>query len=141
MENSEHIKMKEEYLVAKLFEIYRVVFSRYYNFDIATAAEIYLQQTNEIDVSVQMIADELQVSRNYLSKAFKKKYNITIQEYVFKRKMINAKDLLRQGYKIKQVAEKVGYTDVYTFSKAFKKFYGLPPGKVNPWKYPDIEIV
>ena len=55
--------------------------------------------------------------------------------------MINAKDLIRQGYKIKYVAEKVGYTDVYTFSKAFKKFYKIPPGKVDPWKYPDIDIV
>lgn len=137
---SEHIKMKEEYLVSKLFEIYRVVFSRYYNFDIATAAEVYLEQTNELNVSVQTIADELQISRNYLSKAFKKKYNMTIQEYIFKRKMINAKDLIRQGVKIKNVAEKVGYTDVYTFSKAFKKFYKIPPGKVDPWKYPDIEI-
>jgi len=54
--------------------------------------------------------------------------------------MINAKDLIRQGYRIKLVAEMVGYTDVYTFSKAFKKFYGIPPGKINPWKYENIEI-
>ena len=42
--NSEHTKMKEEYLVSKLFEIYRVVFSKYYNFDVATAAENFLKQ-------------------------------------------------------------------------------------------------
>ncbi len=62
MNNSEHIKMREEYLAAKLFEIYRVVFSKYYNFDVATSVEIYLRQTNNLDISVQMIADELQVT-------------------------------------------------------------------------------
>ncbi len=54
--------------------------------------------------------------------------------------MHNAKDLICQGFKIKKVAELVGYADVYTFSKAFKKFYGISPGKANPGKYPDVEI-
>lgn len=140
MTESEQIKMREEYLASKLFEIYRIVFGKYYNFDVATAAENYLLQTNEINVSVQTIADELHISRNYLSKVFKKKYNITLQEYIFKRKMSNAMDLIRQGYKIKHVSVMLGYADVYTFTKAFKKFYKLSPGMVNPYKYPDIDI-
>ncbi len=137
MNNSERIKMREEYLVSRLFEIYRVVFGEYSNFDIATAAEIYIRKANEIDIPVQAIASELQVSRNYLSYVFKKKHGITIQEYIFRRKMRNAKDLMLQEYSLKYIAEKTGYADVYAFSKAFKKFYGISPGKATFHQYPE----
>ena len=42
--------------------------------------------------------------------------------------MTEAKNLLKTGqYKVTEVAEAVGYTDVFYFSKRFKAFCGYSP--------------
>jgi len=44
-----------------------------------------------------------------------------------------AKELLENGFdgSIQEVAAKVGYDDVYHFSKLFKKRFGMPPSKIR----------
>ena len=53
---------------------------------------------------------------------------ITPVNYITQVKMKKALEYLyEQNYSVKEVAALVGYTDIYTFSKAFKKIYGIPP--------------
>jgi AraC-like DNA-binding protein len=44
--------------------------------------------------------------------------------------MNRARDYLyEKNYTIQQIAGFLGYPDPFTFSKAFKKFYNVPPSK------------
>ena len=55
---------------------------------------------------------------------------ITPVNYIIEVKMKKALEYLHeQKYSVKEVASLVGYADIYSFSKAFKKIYGIPPSK------------
>lgn len=67
----------------------------------------------------------------YLSALFKKTTGKTISEYYFERKMETGKALVLEKKKsISEIAKMLGY-DLYSFSKAFKRKYGVSPKKMQ----------
>lgn len=82
------------------------------------------------DLSVSMVADELNVSLPYLSKFFKHHTYGGLLEYIQKVRIDKAREALdRQDLGVKEVALLVGYTNQDTFSRLFKKYVGVTPGK------------
>lgn len=73
------------------------------------------------------ISRELFVSEGYLRREFKKEYNISVGEYLRKIRMENARELLLERRGVGEVASAVGYSDVYQFSRAYKKHFGYSP--------------
>ncbi|TCP27902.1 AraC family transcriptional regulator [Tenacibaculum skagerrakense] len=70
-----------------------------------------------------------------LQRVFKAFYNETIGAYVTRLKVENAaKKLVYSPKEIKLIAEEVGYSDVFSFSKAFKKHFGISPSKFRDKK-------
>lgn len=69
---------------------------------------------------------------SYLSAVFKEETGITISEYFHKKKFEAAKQLIKEGkLKIGKIAEVLGYSSIYAFSKAFKKMYGISPKGIS----------
>ncbi len=67
---------------------------------------------------------------SYLSTVFKSETGSTISEYFQKKKLEAAKQLIKEGkLKIGKIAELLGYSSIYAFSKAFKKMYGIAPSQ------------
>lgn len=80
------------------------------------------------ELSVARLAEEFALTPAYLGSVFKKVTGQSIVQYITARRMEKARELLeQQSFKITQVAEEVGYGDVFYFSKKFKKYYGFPP--------------
>ncbi|WP_348703184.1 AraC family transcriptional regulator [Tenacibaculum sp. 190524A02b] len=80
----------------------------------------------------KILIEELENISNFsyrnLQRVFKAHYNETIGAYVTRIKVENgAKMLIYSLKEIKVIAEEVGYSDVQTFSKAFKKHFGISP--------------
>ena len=50
-----------------------------------------------------------------------------LKQYHTKRRFQRANDYLRQGYSITQVAERMGYKSIHTFSRAYKNHLGMAP--------------
>jgi two-component system response regulator YesN len=74
------------------------------------------------------IAEELGVSSNYLSTIFRKETQYSISEYLNGVRLKHAKKLLRDtNLKVYEIAEQVGFCDVYYFSNVFKKYTGVTP--------------
>ncbi|MBA4698328.1 MAG: response regulator [Ruminococcus sp.] len=83
------------------------------------------------NLSLNMVAERIGVNPSYLSNIFKRECGFALSRYIITVRLREAKRRMEeQPYiTVTEVAEKVGYTDVYYFSKSFKKFYGVSPSQ------------
>ena len=66
---------------------------------------------------------------------FRKVYNITPNKYIIQRKIEYAKSLLSTGsFSVSDVSSICNFSDVYYFSKVFKKHTGISPSKYKDEK-------
>lgn len=82
------------------------------------------------------IAELLNCSARSLQRVFKAQLAIGPIDYLIQIRIQKAQELLRQtNMGLKEVAEAVGYTDSYYFSRIFKKYTGASPSafKDNPF--------
>ena len=86
-------------------------------------------------IYVEDIAESLNINRRYLSRIFKEKKGITIQQYIINYKIKKACEFISKGFKVNETAAMVGYEDTFTFSKIFKKNTGFSPTEYATKKY------
>jgi AraC-like DNA-binding protein len=80
--------------------------------------------------TVPQLAKAAALSRSTFFERFSKNLGISPMEYLLGWRMAVAKDLLRRhGLGIDEVAERVGYASASTFSTAFSRHVGSPPGR------------
>lgn len=86
-------------------------------------------QTNYTDpqLSYVLIADMLDMNPVYLSHSFKQQAGEGISVCLEKIRLKKSIELLGQGMKVVDVAKAVGYNNPKTFSRAFKRVYGVNP--------------
>lgn len=100
--------------------------SRYVLQALSYIAEHY----SDNDISITPIARYLDVSEGHLSHMFKKETSYTIIGYLTRYRIQMAMKLFQSGgYKVYEVAEKVGYRDVTYFGSLFKKQVGMSPSE------------
>lgn len=88
----------------------------------------YIGKSFNKDLSLDMVADDVGLSPQYVSKLFKGKLGINFIDYMTDRRVNYAKNLLKSCNKsISEIGALVGYSDVNYFSKIFKKLTGLSP--------------
>ncbi len=91
-------------------------------------AKQYVQENYSRQVSLEDVAEAINMSPAYLSTMFKKEMGINFSDFLISCRMDAAKNILRTtDLPINEVAEKVGYTDARYFSKTFSKMVGLKP--------------
>lgn len=80
------------------------------------------------NLSLNVLADQLGVTPNYLSTLFRREMGQTFSAYLENFRIEKAKDLLRDvHYKVYEVAAAVGYGDARHFGKVFKAHTGRTP--------------
>lgn len=94
----------------------------------------YIREDLGRRLSHEEIAEQVQLSPEYLSLLFKKVTGTSMKEYMTKARLERALHLLMETpMNVSQVAEALGYANVYLFSKQFKDHYGAPPSMFK-WK-------
>lgn len=81
------------------------------------------------DLSLDDVAGSVYLSSGYLSIIFKEETGYTVLEYITYIRMQKAKELILQvpALKVKDIAEQLGYNNVQSFIRYFKKYYGETP--------------
>ena len=82
------------------------------------------------DIKVKTIAENIGYSNAYLSNLFKKNMGITIQQYINDKKIEKAIELYEvDKLSFAKIAEKLGYSSLQSFGKAFRRTKGCSPTK------------
>lgn len=95
---------------------------------IAAAVKEYISEHLKDQLTVSQIASVIHLSPDYMTKVFKKETGMTIKEYMIKKRMKLAKELLRDTEKtVSDIAIEVGYDNLSYFVRLFRSFYGVTP--------------
>ena len=98
-----------------------------------TSHKLCLSIMDYIDANVYTIkrlhhiADVFGYNYCHLSTVFKKNVGITLASYYRYRRLTEAKLLLEENKRVGEVAHMLNYSSMYSFSKAFKKYWGVSP--------------
>lgn len=88
-----------------------------------------LSQNLDRDISMEELAEELQVGYESFRKEFKKEVGVSPRKFRNEKRMEQACMLLESGIPIKEIAQMVGYEDTFSFSRQFTKSMNISPGK------------
>jgi AraC-like DNA-binding protein len=87
--------------------------------------------SSEIVEDVSKLADMLLVSERMVLRLAKESFGIPLHEVIVKYRMVYAiKHLILTNKPVREVATIVGYKDPHYFSRAFKRFHGMPPSEI-----------
>ncbi|MBP3337094.1 MAG: helix-turn-helix transcriptional regulator [Clostridia bacterium] len=80
------------------------------------------------NLSGALIAEHFKVNQSYLSTQFKKYAGEGLLEYITNVRMSKARNMLINTEEtVEKISERVGYLNVRTFRRTFKKIYGVTP--------------
>ncbi|MFD0716239.1 response regulator [Paenibacillus sp. GCM10027626] len=90
----------------------------------------YVQEHYAEDLTLDVIADKVYLTRNYLSQIFKQVTGENYNQYLTQIRMEKAKELMASGkYKLYEIALLVGYKNNAYFSQQFKRYWGCNPSE------------
>lgn len=79
-------------------------------------------------ITVQQVAERLNMNRSYFSELFKDRVGMSPQKYLIHLRLERAAELLTvYGESPTTASISVGYPDIYHFSKIFKQYFGVSP--------------
>lgn len=95
---------------------------------VSTALSVLDRRSKETDLSLEAVAEEMQISPGHLSRTIKLRTGFSFVETLARIRIRKATILLNDpSVKLYEVAEKVGYNSQHYFSRAFRKILGVSP--------------
>ncbi len=92
----------------------------------------YLQENYHQKHSLESLGKQFSLSPNYICTLFSKHCDTTLTHYITALRMEAAKDEIEKGYlPLKAIAAQCGYTDYRYFTRVFKEYCGVSPGKYS----------
>jgi two-component system response regulator YesN len=91
----------------------------------------FVEQNYKLDLSLDVVADHVQMHPNYISMLFRKEMDLTFLHYLHTFRLTKAKQFMQDhpDWPIHTIAELVGYENPRHFFKVFKKFENTTPGQ------------
>ena len=100
---------------------------------INTCYHIIEEHYQDGNFSTTFIADELHMTRSYLSTCFKQKTGNGLYEQIQKQRIAAAKEIIRKepNVLISNAASRTGFNSTASFIRTFKKYEGITPGQLK----------
>lgn len=91
----------------------------------------YINENLNGDVSLQTLSSKFYLSKYHLLREFKKNTGYTIHRYIQYKRLILAKELLRDNKQVTEVCSQCGFGDYSNFIRSFKKEFGISPKRYS----------
>lgn len=137
-----HVAEFNNFLVQALVVKFRIIIEK--NGDVkqikepslVTKVKIYIDKNYNENISLKSIAEAVNANQYYLSHIFKEEIGFSPMQYVTRRRIGEAQNLLiNTQLSITEIAANVGYNNSNYFQNVFRKAVGLTPGNYRKkWK-------
>ncbi|MCL6606046.1 MAG: AraC family transcriptional regulator [Paenibacillus sp.] len=105
-----------------------IIFKNLNTIEKLTKILAYIDSNIEQNISVHELAEIAFMHPNYFMRFFKQKIGVPPIQYITRKKIDKAKELLTSTPRtVSEIAEQLGFSDLFYFSKQFKKIVGLTP--------------
>lgn len=93
-------------------------------------AREYIEANLAAPLSLRLIALAVGTNENYLKAGFRREFGTTVFGYLYECRMEAARRLLEHtDLSAEDIGRQVGYAEPVSFSTAFRRRFGLPPGR------------
>jgi len=93
-----------------------------------TEALAFIKTHFKKNINMAMVANQVSVNYTWFSEKFKEHTGVNFNEYLKRLRIEEAKKLLEKGcYKVYEVADRCGFSDVKYFMKIFREETGMSP--------------
>lgn len=100
-----------------------------YNTELTRAIQ-YIHEHYTEKITLDDVCSAVNLSRSHFSKIFKEEVGMTLTEYIETVRMNQARMLLRTTtFTIGEISEMIGISDIFYFSKMYKRKYRVSPSK------------
>src|SRR5688572_4324926 len=91
------------------------------------AAKIYIDDNYRDDIDLEQISKQAFLSRFHFHRIFRQVYKITPHQYITRKRLSKAKELLSENKPVTEVCNEIGFESLGSFSVWFKKEIGFAP--------------
>ncbi len=91
----------------------------------------YINANITNNITLDLLAKEFYLSKYYISHEFKNKIGITLTEYITRKRIYIAKELILSKVPVSQAAQSVGFNEYSSFYRAFTKILGMSPTDIK----------
>ena len=91
------------------------------------AAKVFIDENFREDISLEDISQHAFLSRFHFHRLFSAVYKTTPHQYLTRKRIEKAKDLLADNKQVTDVCNEVGFESLGSFSVLFKKEIGFAP--------------
>ena len=91
------------------------------------SAKIYIDKNFQEDIDLEVISQQAFLSRFHFHRLFTNIYRKTPHQYLTKKRLEKARDLLSENKAVMEVCNEVGFESIGSFSVLFKKEIGFAP--------------
>jgi AraC-like DNA-binding protein len=91
------------------------------------AAKIYIDENYQESIDLEQISKQAFLSRFHFHRLFRQVYKRTPLQYITRKRLDKAKDLLTENKPVGEVCNEVGFESIGSFSVLFKKEIGFAP--------------
>ncbi|MBU5485999.1 AraC family transcriptional regulator [Clostridium sp. MSJ-11] len=87
----------------------------------------FINSNLDKDLSIDILAEKVYLNKYYLMHLFKKETGYTLYNYIQKKRLLKASDIIISGMSLGEVCTLCGFGDYSSFVRAFKKEFQLSP--------------
>ena len=87
----------------------------------------YINDNLSGDLTLARLAEICYISKSYLSHQFKSYTGLTLFQFIIKKRLTVARNMIRAGIPVTEACLRCGFNDYSNFHKAFRKEFGASP--------------
>jgi AraC-like DNA-binding protein len=91
------------------------------------AAKVYIDDNYHESIDLEQISQQAFLSPFHFHRIFRQVYRHTPHQYLTRKRIEKAKDLLKENKPVTEVCNEVGFESIGSFSTLFKKEIGFGP--------------